>query len=181
MLALIAAPLALAVACSSKPAPNVASRRTEPASRPKSTVSVASDDGFITMTRPDGTVEKLPADVQEINRKGSLKDSFVDFDRYESRPDQRDRLAADAEWLRRWPTVKVRIEGNCDERGTAGYNMALGEKRAAEAKEYLTTLGIDRSRIEIVSYGKEKPFVDGHDESAWSQNRRDHVLVTATE
>lgn len=123
--------------------------------------------------------EKLPGSVEDINKRGYLKDVFFDFDKYDVRADQRDNLAADGDWLRKFGTVKFRIEGHCDERGTAQYNLALGEKRANAAKEYLASLGVDGSRVEIVSYGKERPFAQGHDESAWAQNRRGHFVVTS--
>jgi peptidoglycan-associated lipoprotein len=123
--------------------------------------------------------ERLPDDVAEINRKGYLKDNFFDFDQAAIRADQREVLAGDASWLKKWPTVKVRVEGHCDERGTAQYNLALGERRAEADREYLASLGIDTTRVELVSYGKERPFAPGHDEGAWAQNRRDHFVVTA--
>ena len=110
---------------------------------------------------------------------GYLKDAFFDFDKFNVRADQRDTLAADAEWLKKYPKVKIQIEGHCDERGTAQYNMALGEKRAQAVKDYVTSLGVDPSRIETVSYGKERPFVKGHNEEAWAQNRRGHFVITA--
>ena len=75
--------------------------------------------------------------------------------------------------------MKVLIEGHCDERGTASHNMALGERRAAAVQEYLVSLGVDASRMQTISYGKERPFAMGHDEAAWAQNRRGHFLVTA--
>ena len=88
-------------------------------------------------------------------------------------------MAANAEWLKKWPTVKIQIEGHCDERGSNKYNMALGDKRANAARDYLVSLGIDASRVTTISYGEERPFVEGHDEAAWSQNRRGHFVVTA--
>jgi peptidoglycan-associated lipoprotein len=118
--------------------------------------------------------------VDELNRRGYLKDTFFDYDRHEIRQDQRDVLAKDAAWLQERPEVKVMVEGHCDERGTAQYNMALGQQRAQVVKDYLVQLGIDASRIQIISYGKEKPFDTGHDDKAWAQNRRDHFLVTAS-
>jgi peptidoglycan-associated lipoprotein len=118
-------------------------------------------------------------DLDLINKAGYLKDAFFDFDKFNIRADQRDGLAADAEWLKKYQKVQVRIEGHCDERGTAQYNMALGEKRASAVKDYLTSLGIDAGRIETVSYGKERPFVKGHNEEAWAQNRRGHFVITA--
>lgn len=119
----------------------------------------------------------LPGSVPEINRKGYLQDVFFDFGSSTLRSDQRDRLAANAEWLKKWPSVKIRIEGHCDERGTAQYNLALGDQRAESVREYLRSIGVDPSRVEVISLGKERPFVRGHDEAAFAQNRRDHFVV----
>ncbi|HUB06749.1 MAG TPA: OmpA family protein [Myxococcales bacterium] len=83
------------------------------------------------------------------------------------------RLQKIANALQRHPEVKIRISGNCDERGTEDYNLALGQRRAAKAKAYLGDLGIDASRVDTISYGKDRPVASGHDESAWAQNRRD--------
>ncbi len=124
-------------------------------------------------------IDELSGDLENINKAGYLKDTFFAFDKFDVRADQRDNLAANAEWLKKYSKVKIRIEGHCDERGTAQYNMALGEKRAHAVKDYLTSLGIDVGRIETVSYGKERPFVNGHDEAAWTQNRRGHFVVIA--
>lgn len=102
---------------------------------------------------------------------------FFDFDRSVIRNDARATLDKQAEWLNRYPTVTVRIEGNTDDRGTREYNLALGERRANAAKNYLTGLGIDASRLSTVSYGKERPLALGSDEASWARNRR---AVTVT-
>ena len=115
-----------------------------------------------------------------MNRTGYLKDAFFDYNRYDIRADQRDKLEANAEWLKRHAAVTVSVAGHCDERGTSQYNMALGQQRAQAVKDYLVQLGVDASRIQILSYGNERPFALGHDEAAWAQNRRDHFLVTAS-
>ena len=88
-------------------------------------------------------------------------------------------LQATADVLKKYTTWQVTIEGHCDERGTAEYNLALGERRATAARTYLLSLGVSADRIKIVSYGKEFPFDPGHDEAAWSKNRRAHFVVTA--
>ena len=80
--------------------------------------------------------------------------------------------------LKRYPAWTVTIEGHCDERGTAEYNLALGERRAVAAQAYLVSLGIPASRVKTVSYGKEFPFDPGHDEAAWAKNRRAHFVIT---
>jgi peptidoglycan-associated lipoprotein len=117
--------------------------------------------------------------VDEINRRGYLKDVFFEFDRSEIPTAQRDALSSDATWLKAHSGIRARIEGHCDERGTAAYNMALGERRASAAREYLVSLGVEASHLQTISYGKERPFEGGHDEAAWSKNRRGHVVVTA--
>jgi peptidoglycan-associated lipoprotein len=105
-----------------------------------------------------------------------LQPAFFDYDSDALRDDARAALDRDAKLLRDNATLKIVIEGHCDERGTAEYNQALGERRAQAARDYLVQAGIDSGRMRIISYGKERPFVDGHDESAWSQNRRAHFV-----
>jgi peptidoglycan-associated lipoprotein len=87
-------------------------------------------------------------------------------------------LRTNASWLQAHPQTKVQVEGYCDERGSEEYNIALGAKRAQAGKDYLATLGISDSRMSTISYGKELPLCTDHDESCWSQNRRDHFSVT---
>lgn len=100
------------------------------------------------------------------------------FDRFDLRPDAREILGMHAKWLTAHPEFIVRIEGNCDERGTVEYNMALGQRRAASAMKYLVDLGVGKNRISTISYGKERPLDPGHDEEALAKNRRDHFSIT---
>ena len=102
---------------------------------------------------------------------------YFDFDKSNIRPDQRGRLERDADYLKQNPGVKVRIEGNTDERGTNEYNMALGERRAISAEKYLVNLGVHADRMHTISYGEEKPLLYGHDEYSWAQNRRDDFAL----
>lgn len=103
---------------------------------------------------------------------------YFDFDKSDLRQDARDVLSKNANiLLKDKPTVKIQIAGNCDERGSAEYNLALGERRAKSAEKYLITLGVPADRLSIISYGKEKPAVDGHDEAAWAKNRRDEFVI----
>jgi peptidoglycan-associated lipoprotein len=125
------------------------------------------------------TGEELPPNVDEINNRGYLKTLNFDFDKYDVREEDKGKLQDNANWLAKYPTVKVRVEGHCDERGTAQYNLALGEKRADAVKDYLVSLGISASRLEIISYGKEKPLDPSQTEDAWAKNRRAQFLVTA--
>ena len=104
---------------------------------------------------------------------------YFDFDKYDIKAEYRSMLQQKAELMKQYPSIRVRIEGNCDERGTQEYNLALGERRAKAAYDYLVTLGVAPSQLEMVSYGKENPAVQGHNESAWSENRRDDFRVIA--
>jgi peptidoglycan-associated lipoprotein len=123
--------------------------------------------------------EILAGDLATLNRKGYLKDAFFDYDRAELRDDARASLAADAQWLKKYPSARILIEGHCDERGTEEYNVALGDRRANATREYLGSLGISASRVATVSYGKERPFCSLETEDCWQQNRRGHLLITA--
>lgn len=103
---------------------------------------------------------------------------YFDLDSYVLRQDARDALNKNAQWMLKKSAGKVRLEGNCDERGSDEYNLALGEKRADAVKSYLVTLGVPADRLETISYGKEKPVDPGHNEAAWAKNRRvDFVIV----
>jgi peptidoglycan-associated lipoprotein len=130
---------------------------------------------------PEGEIasSELPANLEELNKGGYLKDAFFDTNKSELRPDAREALAADADWLKQHPTVKVQIEGHCDERNTEAYNLALGWRRANGAKSYLVSLGVAADHVTTISYGKERPFATCHDESCWWQNRRAHFVITA--
>jgi peptidoglycan-associated lipoprotein len=121
----------------------------------------------------------LTLDLETLNKKGYLSDAFFDFDQSDLREDARSVLAGDAQWLKKHSTVQVLIEGHCDERGTAAYNLALGDRRANAAKEYLVSLGVDASRLRTVSYGKERPFCTEPNETCWQKNRRAHLVITA--
>ena len=102
---------------------------------------------------------------------------YFDFDKSTIRKDQTTRMIGNADFLKSNPRMSVRVEGNCDERGTNEYNLALGERRAMSAKNYLVNLGIPASRITTISYGEERPLNHGHDELAWSQNRRGDFAI----
>lgn len=102
---------------------------------------------------------------------------YFDYDRYTVKPEYRDVLNKLAEWLKANPDYSLRIEGNCDERGTAEYNLALGEKRAKSAMDYIVKLGVAKDKINIISYGKERPVAQGGNEEAWAKNRNAHFVV----
>ena len=115
-----------------------------------------------------GTAEK---------KASPLKDIFFDFDKSSIRADMKKSLVENVQWLKVNPTVSIIIEGHCDERGTGEYNLALGQRRAKSVTNYLVAAGIDAKRIKVISYGKERPFATGHDESAWKLNRRAHLAL----
>ena len=111
--------------------------------------------------------------------KDALNSIYFDFDRYDLSGTARATLVKSDDLIKKDPNEKIRIEGNCDERGSDEYNLALGEKRASAAKEYLVTMGIAADRLSVISYGKEKPLDPGHDEAAWAKNRRDDFIVSS--
>lgn len=125
------------------------------------------------------SAEELPADLAVLNARGYLQDVFFDTDSFELRPDARQTLSENADWLREYPTVQVLVEGHCDERNTREYNLALGERRANAVRDYLVFLGIGSDRVRTISYGEERPFAIGHDEEAWQLNRRAHFVITS--
>ena len=119
------------------------------------------------------------ASLDDLNRNSPLKPVFYSLDSADVDQAGQQALQGNADVLKKYATWQVTIEGHCDERGTAEYNLALGERRATAARTYLLSLGVPADRIKIVSYGKEFPFDPGHDEAAWSKNRRAHFVVTA--
>jgi peptidoglycan-associated lipoprotein len=104
---------------------------------------------------------------------------YFDLNQYAIRGDAAPILAAQAMWLNRYPAVMVRIEGNCDERGTREYNLALGARRASSVRDFLVARGVSPSRITTISYGKERPIDPGAGEDAWAKNRNGHTAITA--
>jgi peptidoglycan-associated lipoprotein len=117
--------------------------------------------------------------VDQLNKEGVLGDVFFDLDMYGVREDARGPLQKNADYMKRWPSLRVTVEGHCDERGTAEYNLSLGERRSTSVKGYLVSLGIPADRITVISKGKETPFCNDSSESCWQQNRRGHFVITA--
>ena len=117
-----------------------------------------------------------PAGISELFEQ-NVRDAFFDFNKADIRPDARDALTKDAEFLRSYSSVHVTIEGHCDERGSTEYNLGLGQRRAQAAKNYLVSLGISADRIDTVSWGKERPFCTESTEECWQQNRRGHFVM----
>jgi peptidoglycan-associated lipoprotein len=177
----------VAPACHKNAAPKVApSAAPVPAIPPTVTTATAQPvttdtSDFVNPKTDTVAVETLPGDIEELNRvaqsRGYLQDAFFEFNDSTLSADAQTALTTSANWLRKNPQYNLLIEGHCDERGTEQYNLALGDRRANQAKEYLVTLGVDAGRIRTVSYGEERPFDPGHDEAAWSKNRRDHLVL----
>jgi len=145
-------------------------------------------------TPPPPTTEALPVppepiaiaedgisarSIEDLNRDSPFKPAYFPLDSAELDDAGRAVVTANASVLRTYPAWMITVEGHCDERGTAEYNLALGERRAVAVKTYLLSLGIAGDRVRIVSYGKEFPFDPGHDERAWASNRRAHFVITS--
>jgi peptidoglycan-associated lipoprotein len=179
----------VAPACHKKTPPKVAPSIDTSASVPPipPTVTTATaqtvppETDFVSPKTDTVAVETLPNDIGELNRvaqsRGYIQDAFFEYNDSQLTSDAQTALTSSATWLKKNPQYNLLIEGHCDERGTEQYNLALGDRRANQAKEYLVTLGVDGGRIRTVSYGEERPFDPGHDDAAWAKNRRDHLVL----
>jgi peptidoglycan-associated lipoprotein len=171
-LALIGLAAASLAACASRPKPAGPVAPTQTPSQPTA-------PPYTPTPTPPSPVDQgpLPGTVQDfvINIGERI---YFDTDSYEVRSDAQPTLAAQAQWLNRYPAVRVRIEGNADERGTREYNLALGARRANAVREFLVGQGVSGSRIETLSYGKEKPIDGGSGDDAWAKNRNARTAIT---
>ncbi len=173
-----------ALACGGKkppvarPAPPPPPTQAVPAQRPPAPPEPVTEP---TIVPPEPMKEDTiaAASLDDLNRSSPLKPVFFAFDSAEIDQTGQVALNENAAILKKYPSWSVTIEGHCDERGTAEYNLALGERRAVAARTYLLSLGIPADRLRTVSYGKEFPFDPGHDEAAWTKNRRAHFVITA--
>ncbi len=143
-------------------------KQDEPLINPSGDTGGAADTG-------SGNVDT--GNAGDTTNSGDLQIAYFDFDSYKINGSARGALKANADWLKSNPNATVQIEGHCDERGTTEYNLALGERRANAAKNYMIRLGVDKGRLSTISYGKERPADPGHDESAWGKNRRAAFVV----
>jgi peptidoglycan-associated lipoprotein len=165
-------------ACASKPAP-VEEAMTEPVKEVVQTAPVTTPR---TTTRPATTSR-----VANGPRAGSIDDFrvnvgervYFDLAGYRLDSDDQEILKRQAAWLSSYPNVRILVAGNCDERGTREYNLALGERRASVVKDYLVSLGVDPSRVDTISYGKERPIADGTTEEAWALNRNGFTQIVS--
>jgi peptidoglycan-associated lipoprotein len=160
-------------------APSVAAATPAPQQPAPVTVPAPERD----FAQPEPPRDVLSEEIAEADRvareRGWIRDAFFTFDASTLDDEAQEALQQSARWLREHSEFRVRVEGHCDERGTEQYNLALGDRRANTALSYLVTLGVDRSRIDTVSYGEEHPFEEGSNEAAWSQNRRAHLVLSA--
>ncbi len=141
----------------------------------------AGDSGVTTEDQDmgsDGMNLELNGD-SDSGKAGTLSTVYFDFNSSSLSSSTRDALSSNANFLKEHPSVEVQVEGHADERGGVQYNLALGEKRAQAVKQYLVSMGVSSSRVTTISFGKERPIAFGHDESAWSQNRRANFVITA--
>lgn len=123
----------------------------------------------------DGLTPEMRAAIQQITDARV----YFTFDKFDIQPEYKDMLKAKADLMKQYPSIRVRIEGNCDERGTQEYNLALGERRARAVYDYFVANGVNPNQLEMISYGKENPAVLGTGEAVWSKNRRDDFRVIA--
>ena len=130
------------------------------------------------MTQSQIQTTVVPGSVQDF--RVNVGDTVhFEYDKYDVKDADRDILQRQAAWLQRYPQVRVTVEGHCDERGTREYNLALGARRANAVKEYLVSVGVSSSRVDTISYGKERPMCTESNESCWSQNRRGVTTITS--
>lgn len=170
-----AAAIASAPACGKKPAPApppppVAPATPPPAPPPPPRAEVK--------PQLDEYARLKAMSAEEIEKSGLLGDVFFDYDRAEIRDSERATLAKNADALKKFDFLRVTVEGHCDERGSVDYNLALGDRRARAALDYLVSLGVPADRLKIVSYGKEVPVCQASTEECWHKNRRAHFTVS---
>jgi peptidoglycan-associated lipoprotein len=176
--------LAAAVACGGKkppvarPAPPPPPANPTAPSRPPAPPEPVAEPTIVPPEPvPDDAISS--ASLDDLNKNSPLKPVFYELDSSDLNAASQKVLDENAALLKRYATWAVTVEGHCDERGTAEYNLALGERRAIAARAYLVSLGIAADRVRTVSYGKEFPFDPGHDEAAFAKNRRAHFVITA--
>ncbi len=150
------------------------------ASKKKTTEPVKREEKVVTpKPAPPAVIPKAPEKVEErVPRDLSFDTIYFDYDKSNIRSDQRNMLSSNAQLMSKYQTVRIQLAGNCDERGTEEYNMALGQRRADSVKEYLTDYGISGSRISTISYGEMRPADSGNNEAAWTLNRRCEIIIT---
>lgn len=180
VLAALAVTIVLAAGCSSTPPP----APPPPVVETPPPVEVPAEPAPAPMADVEETPP--PESIQDMQTRlegqGLLGDVFYDFDKYDLRPEAKERLARNAEFMNsaEGRGLSFTIEGHCDERGTNEYNLALGQNRTTSALDYLTSLGVDASRFKTISYGEERPFCTESNEVCWQKNRRARFVITGT-
>jgi len=152
---------------------------TAPSGQPAAAAPATEGDAAAAVVVEEDIITERPA-PSTFAENANVKPIYFDFDRYDIRPDDARTLEADAAWLKD-NNVLILIEGQCDERGTEEYNLALGDRRARATMNYLASLGIATNRMSTVSYGKERPVCTEHAEACWALNRRAHIIVKPRE
>ena len=117
--------------------------------------------------------------VEQLNAEKPMAEAYFDLDQSALRDDARAAVSRNADWMKRWMSTRVTVEGHCDSRGSAEYNLALGQRRASAVKDYLVSLGVSADRVTVVSKGKEQPVCTEQNEACWQLNRRGHPVITA--
>lgn len=163
------------VACGKKtPAPPPSAPMVAPSAPPVAPPPAPSD-----VMRQQSEYDQIHMkSTDEIERMGLFNDIHFDYDKADLREGDRQILARNADVLKKYDFLKITVEGHCDERGSVEYNLALGERRARAASDYLISLGVPSARMKTVSYGKEVPLCQESNEDCWARNRRDHFAVT---
>ena len=172
-LAMVSVAVAALSACASKPKPEPVAPAPAPAPSGPTypTAPTGPGDGGNVGAAVPGSEQNFVVNVGDR--------VYFDLDSYAVRPEAQPRLDAQAAWLARYPQVMVRIEGNADERGTREYNLALGARRAESVRNYLIQRGVPASRIDTISFGKERPIAEGSNEAAWAQNRNARTAIAS--
>jgi len=188
ILIVVAAVALLAAACTKKtaavktpPPPAATAPVAAPHSAPAQQVAAAKPAPQTTVTKPKYPNAETRARIDQLLAR--IEDAYFDFNKSTIRPDALKALQDDTATLRDilkdYPDYKLTVEGHCDERGSAEYNLGLGDRRAQATKEYLVTAGIPSAQLAVVSYGKERPVCQEHDEACWQRNRRTHIVAMA--
>jgi peptidoglycan-associated lipoprotein len=164
-------------ACGPKASPDLPAETTTTSTEPKPAPDTAKDvEGTPRTSTKDQTAPTIPAELKQaddhVRSTGLIGDIYFDFDKYDLKPEARERLSKNADFMKKNAKYAVEIQGHCDERGTNDYNIALADRRANAAREYMVTLGISEARLKTVSFGEERPVCTDHNESCWWRNRR---------
>lgn len=175
LLTLLAAILLLAAGCAQKPAPETMKASETPAATETTQMPTQEPTGITEQAVTEPTAGSEAAAT--TTAASGLQTIHFNFDQYTLTPEATQTLADNAAYMQANPNIHVRIEGYCDERGSDEYNLALGERRAQAAMNYLVSLGVAKDRLSTISYGEEMPVDPGHTEEAWAKNRRDEFKV----